>query len=88
MGSAVLEVGRTADIHELFFKLQNFQIWNVSNCKGVDLLIVRNVIFKLQNVQIKAVPARVSISSCSGIGFSRCETLKYMQCCPAMRLFC
>ena len=54
--SAVLEVSRFADFHELFFKLQNVQIWNVLNCKGVYWPIVRNVIFRLQNVQIKTVP--------------------------------
>ena len=38
-----------------FFKLQNVEIWTVSNCKGVYLLIVRNGIFRLLNVEILAV---------------------------------
>ncbi len=33
-------------------------------------------------------PTRGSISTCSGIAFSRCETLKYGPCCPAMKKIC
>ena len=40
MGSAVLEGGRFADFPNYVFKLQNFQIWTLSKCKGVFLLIV------------------------------------------------
>ena len=32
--------------------------------------------------------ARRSICSCSGIAFSRSETLKYGQCCPTMKVIC
>ena len=41
MGSAVLQGGRSADFPNYVLKLQNFQIWTVSKCKGVYLLIVR-----------------------------------------------
>ena len=41
MGSAVLQGGRSADFPNYYFKLQNVQIWTVSKCKGVYLLIVR-----------------------------------------------
>ena len=40
MGSAVLLGGRSADFTNYVFKLQNFQIWTVSKCKRVYLLIV------------------------------------------------
>ena len=55
MRSAILEGGRTADIHELCLKQQNVQIRTVSNCKGVYSLIVRNGIFRFLNVQVIAV---------------------------------
>ena len=58
MSSAFLEGGHSADIHEFFFKLQNIQIWNLYNWKGVYLLKVRNGIFKSRNVQIIAVTSR------------------------------
>ncbi len=41
MGSAVLLGGRSADFTNYVFKLQNFQIWTVSKCKRVYMLIVR-----------------------------------------------
>ena len=41
MGSAVLIGGRSADFTNYVFKLQNVQIWTVSKCKRVYLLIVR-----------------------------------------------
>ena len=50
--SPVQVSGRFADIQEFFFKLQNIQIINVSNCKKVYFLIVRNGIFRLRNDEI------------------------------------
>ena len=41
MGSAVLQIGRSADFPKYVFKLQNVQICTVSKCKWVYLLIVR-----------------------------------------------
>ncbi len=46
MISAILKGGRSVDIHEFCFKLQNFQLWSVSNCMGVYLFIFRNGIFR------------------------------------------
>ncbi len=56
MCSAVLEVGRSADIYEFCFPAENVQIWTVSKCKGVYLLIVRNGVFFSRNDQVIAVP--------------------------------
>ena len=47
MCSALLHGGGSADFPNYVYKLQNVQIWTVSNCKGVYLLIVRNAIFRL-----------------------------------------
>ena len=41
MGSADMQGGRSADIHEFCFQGVNIQIWTVSICKRVSLLIVR-----------------------------------------------
>ncbi len=41
MGSAVQLGGGSADFPNYVFKLQNVQIWTVSKCKRVYLLIVR-----------------------------------------------
>ena len=41
MGSAVQLGCRSADFPNYVFKLQNVQIWTVSKCKSVYLLIVR-----------------------------------------------
>ena len=56
MGSAVLEDGRPANIHEFCFPLKNFQIWTVSKCKRVYLLIVR-MAFAGSKRSDKAVPS-------------------------------
>ena len=71
------------------FKTPNVQMWTVSNCKGVYLLIVRKGIFRLRNVQIRAIPSfkRINFLMLRN-SFSWCEILKYLQCCPAMRLIC
>ena len=59
MASSVLQDGRFANFQQLFFILQNFQIWALPNCKCVYLLIVRNGIFRLRKVQIsKNHPAK------------------------------
>ena len=70
-------------------KLQNVLIRTVSNFKGVYLLIVRYGIYRLQNVQIRTVPSykRDDLLILMD-AFSRCETLKYGQCFPAMKLIC
>ena len=87
MGSAFLENGRSADFPNYVLKMQNFQIFTVSKCKGVYLLIEWHI--QVRNTQIKAVPSwRWTICSCSRTAFSRCGTLKYRQCCPAMKLTC
>ena len=62
------------------FKQQNFQIWNMLNCKGVYLTILRKRIFRSLNVKIIAVTsARASTCWISWIVVSECETLKYVQ---------
>ncbi len=61
MGSAVLVVCRLVDNHEFCFHAAKRQIWNVSNCICVYLLIVRNGIFTFRNVQIIAVPSSKSV---------------------------
>ena len=48
MGSAVLQGGRSADYPNYVFKLQNVQIWTVSNRKSVYLLIVMSGISMLE----------------------------------------
>ena len=80
MSSAVLQGGRSADFPNYVLKLQNVQIWTVSKCKGVymlivrmsysgsklsdksstilkrdDLLMLRNSVFTVRNVEIWAV---------------------------------
>ena len=55
MCSAVLFGGRSADIQEFCFQAAKFQIWTLPKCKGVYLLIVRNSIFRLRNVELLAV---------------------------------
>ena len=49
MGIAVLKVGRSGDFHEFCFHTENVQIWTLSTCKGVYLLIVMNCISGLEN---------------------------------------
>ena len=61
MCSAVLVVCRLVDNHEFCFHAAKRQIWNVSNCIRVYLLIVRNGIFTFRNVQIIAVPSCKSV---------------------------
>ena len=53
------------------------------------MLIVRNGIFRLRNVQIRAVPfcKRVDLLMLRNSVFT-VETLKYGQCCPAMKVIC
>ena len=53
MGCTALLYVRFADVQELRFNMKNHQIWAVLNCKGFYLLIVRNCIFRLRNVQIR-----------------------------------
>ncbi len=69
--SAVLEVGRSSDIHEFCFQAVKVQIWTVSNCKRSNLLIVRNGIFRSLNVQIIAVQSckRVDLLMFTNSGF-------------------
>ena len=55
MGSAILQCGRFPDVWNFVLKLRKVQIWAVPNCKGVDLLIVRNDDFRLRKFQILAV---------------------------------
>ncbi len=61
MCSAVLVVCRLADNHEFCFHAAKRQIWTVSNCICVYLLIVRNGILRFRNVQIIAVPSSKSV---------------------------
>ncbi len=45
--------------------------------------------FWLRNDRLSVVSScKCSICSCTGIVFLRCETFKYGQCCPAMKLIC
>ena len=71
MSSALLEVVHSADIHEFCIQAKNVQIWTVSNCKGVYLLIVRNGIFRSRKVQINAVQSckRVDFLKFTNSGF-------------------
>ena len=89
MSSAVLEVGRFTDIYEFCFQAAKRSEMNCDEVQGVLLLIVRNGIFRLRNFQIRAVPSckRVDLLILRN-SFSRCEMLKYGQCCPAMKLIC
>ncbi len=50
IGYVVLESNRSDDIHENTFKLQKVQMWTVSNCKCVYLMIFTNGIFRSRNV--------------------------------------
>ena len=52
MGTAVLEVGRSADIHEFFFQAAKPSDMVCFEVQGFYLLKVRNGIFRLRNVQI------------------------------------
>ncbi len=86
MGSAVLKVGRSADFPNYVLKQENFQIWTVSKCKGVyllivriafsgskhsdkistilkrdDLLMLRNSVLTVRNVEIWAVQSRIEV---------------------------
>ena len=70
MGSAVLEGGPSADIHDFYFQLQNVLKWTVSMCTGVfsDCLDWQ---FQISNVQIIAVPSfkRVDLLMFTNSGF-------------------
>ena len=57
MYSAGLEGGRSAHIHELCFHATERLDIDCIELQGVYLLIVRNGIFMLRNVQIRAVPS-------------------------------
>ncbi len=71
----VLVNGPFAVIQGFCFQAANFRTWSVPNCKFVNLLIVRNGIFILQNVQIKALPScKGSICWCSGIAYTVCKS--------------
>ena len=61
-----------------FFQTAKRKIRAVPFCKGVGLLMLRNRIFRLRNVQKWAVPSCKG-SNCwsSGIAFSDCETVRY-----------
>ena len=81
MGSSILLCSRPADVQEFCFLTAKR-----SDMSCTELLIARNVIFWLRNVQRRAVPfCKRVFCWCSWIAFSGCETLKYGQCCPAMR---
>ncbi len=54
MDSAVLECGRSANIHEFIFKLQNVQIWTVSKCKCL-FADSQELHFQAAKFQIRAV---------------------------------
>ena len=48
MGSAVLQAGRSSDFPNSVLKLQYVHTWNVSKCKGVYLMLVRNDISRFE----------------------------------------
>ena len=88
MGSAVLEGGRSADIHEFIFQAAGLSDMDCVELQWFSLLIVRNGIFKSRNVQIIAVPSCKRIECCcSLIVVSECETVKYVQCVQQCRRF-
>ena len=55
MGRAVLQGGRSADIHEICFQTANRSDKDWVEVQGVQFLIVRNGIYRLRNVQKRAV---------------------------------
>ena len=56
MGSAVLQVGRFADPKESRVQISKRSDMGSEFCKGVDLLILRNCVFRFRNVLIWAAP--------------------------------
>ena len=56
-GSAVLEGGRSADIHEFCFQAAKLSEMDCAELQGAYLLKVRNGTFRLRNVQIWAMPS-------------------------------
>ncbi len=89
MGSAVLEVGRSADIHEFYFQAAKRLHMNCVELQGCLFADCQEWHFLSRNVQIIAVTSwRRSICWCSLIVVTWCEKLKYVQTCPAMRLIC
>ncbi len=55
MGNVVIKRFRIADIQEICLRLGNVHIWLVPSCYIVDLLILRNRVFRLRNIQICVV---------------------------------
>ena len=89
MGSAVLEVGRFADIHEFFFQAAKRSEMNCVELQGCLFADCQEWHFQVRNVQIITVPsARASICWSSRIVVSEGETMKYVQCSAEMRLIC
>ena len=44
--------GRNADAQESHIILRNVQIWAVPSCKWVDVVMLRNYVFRMRNVYI------------------------------------
>ena len=57
MGSAVLLVALSSDVQEFCFQAAKLSYTECAELRGVYLLIVRNGIFKLRNVQVSAGPS-------------------------------
>ena len=70
--STILQDGRFADAQESRFLTSKSSNMGSSSCYVVDLMMFRNSVFILQNVQIWAVPN----CSLSGMAFSGCETFR------------
>ena len=52
MNCAELQGGLFADCQEWNFRLRNVQIREVPSCKKVDLLMLRNSVFRVRKVEI------------------------------------
>ena len=89
MGSAVLESGRCANIHELCFQAAKRSDMDCVEGQGGLFADSKEWDLMLRNFQIiQYHPARGWIYSCSGKTFSGCETLKYGLCCTEMKVIC
>ncbi len=89
MGSAVLQGGRSANIHELCFQAAKRSDKVCVYLQWVLFADCPESHFRSRNVQIIAVSSykRVDLLIFTNI-VSGCETLKYVQCSPAIRLNC
>ena len=89
MGCAALQFGRYADAQESRIQAANRSNMGSAAPPVYNLLMLRNRLFGLRNIQIWAVTKwKDFVCWITGIVFSGFETFKYGLCCPGRLSIC